>query len=347
MPAPAVSVCVPTFNGAQYLPETLASIRAQTFSDYEVLIVDDQSTDDTVEIASRFAATDPRVRVIRNDTRAGSSARNANRAASHARGEWVKFVYQDDLIAPSCLARLLEAGSRGRLVFSWHAYLFQPDVDASVRDYYTALPTLEASLPGNHAHADDFSDAVLRHWYTNFVGPTSSAFVRRDCFMEHGGFTTEIRGFPDLEFWIRVGNREGIAIVPERLVDFRVHNGSISASMRREQKGPDIRRDLETLLLHLLLMYSPAYAGIRARALREGSPVSAPALLESDAVDARWSALDMRFRDRRSGRAAMDAWQTFCRTHPEVLMVLEAHDRRLPIARRIRDRIVRFVKASL
>src|SRR6476661_6387292 len=117
--SPRVSVCVPTYNGALFLGETLACIEAQTMPDYEVVIVDDLSTDDTLALADAYAARDPRVRVIRSAERAGSSARNANRCITHARGEWIKFLFQDDLMAPTCLERMLQAGRNSRLVISW------------------------------------------------------------------------------------------------------------------------------------------------------------------------------------------------------------------------------------
>ena len=77
MRSPHVSVCVPTYNGAAHLAETLASIAGQTYHDYEVVIVDDGSTDGTLALAEAYAARDARVRVFRNAKRAGSSARKA------------------------------------------------------------------------------------------------------------------------------------------------------------------------------------------------------------------------------------------------------------------------------
>ena len=133
MTAPTISVCVPTYNGSAYLAETLASISAQTFDDLEILIVDDGSSDDTRAIAERFATTERRARVVRNAERAGSSARNANKCLDHARGEWIKFIFQDDLMAPTCLSRMLEAGRRGPLVIAWHDYWFAPDIEPRVR----------------------------------------------------------------------------------------------------------------------------------------------------------------------------------------------------------------------
>jgi glycosyltransferase involved in cell wall biosynthesis len=318
-----ISICVPTFNGSAYLAATLASISAQTFEDYEVLIVDDLSTDDTLAIAEAFAARDARVRIVRNTERAGSSARNANQCLRHARGEWIKFLFQDDLMAPTCLAAMLEAGQRGHLVISWHDYLFAPDVDDDVRRFYQNIPTLAAVLPTAYADADTFSDAVLEHWGVNFIGPTSSSFIHRDCFTRYGEFSSEIRTFPDFEYWIRVGNREGISIVRERLVTFRVHNTSISAGIRSAHRTNQ-KMSLEELLLHLNLARAPEYANIRARALRR-QPLNDPEqFIRKAAFDARWTAMELRYRTRNSSQ--LEQWEAFCERHPAMRDVLRDVD---------------------
>lgn len=337
---PTISVCIPTYNGAAFLADTLASVAAQTFRDFEVLIVDDQSSDETLAVAERFAATDPRARVIRNVERAGSSAANANRCAAHARGEWIKFLFQDDLMAPTCLARMLDAGQRGPLVIAWHDYLFAPDVSDSVRQFYETLPTIRETLPTTYAKPDELCAAVVRHLGINFVGPTSSSFVRRDCFERFGGFTPDVAMFPDLEFWMRVGSNEGMAIAREPLVTFRVHNQSISAQLR-EDPGRVFRDQLQWVLTLLLLARSPAYANFRQCARRCDPPFDAEARLEQEAFDARWEALDARFRKRDDTLLAQ--WNAFCRRHPEMRTVMREIDAGLPFWARLRQ----LVKARL
>jgi hypothetical protein len=323
MPNPRVSVCVPTYNGATYLAQTLDSIAAQSFEDFEVIIVDDTSTDATLAIAESFAATDPRARVVRNAERAGSSARNANQCLRHARGEWIKFLFQDDLMAPSCLARMIDAGRRGRFVVTWHDYLFASDVDATVRHYYETLPSLETAMPTTDASVDEFCDAVLDHWWVNFIGPTSSSLIHRDCFSRYGEFSGDIRTFPDYEYWIRVGNQAGLVIVPERLVTFRVHNTSISAGIRNSAR----RRDtlpLEPLLLTLRLARAPEYENIRRRALRRQPPIDPERMVRDGAFDARWFAGEIRYRRRDD--ALLRQWNAFCERHPEMTDVLREVD---------------------
>jgi glycosyltransferase involved in cell wall biosynthesis len=322
MPSPTISVCVPTYNGAEFLAQTVASIAAQTFEDYEVLIVDDLSSDATVAVAEAYAADDDRVRVIRNTERAGSSARNANQCLRHARGEWIKFLFQDDLMAPTCLAQMIDAGRRGRLVVSWHDYLFAPDIDADARGWYERLPTLATELPSAYVDPDAFSDAVLKRWGTNFIGPTSSSFVHRDCFAANGEFSSEIRTFPDYEYWIRVGNREGLSIVQERLVTFRVHDASISGRIRGE--AAEKKLELEPLLLLLNLAHASEYANIRERAAHRQPPMDAERMIRDAAFKVRWHVGELRYRNRNS--APLEQWTAFCERHAAMRDVLRDVD---------------------
>ncbi|MEN3352113.1 MAG: hypothetical protein V7640_271 [Betaproteobacteria bacterium] len=338
MQSPKVSICIPTYNGSAFLARTLRSISKQTFEDYEVVIVDDQSRDDTVAIAEQYAATDDRVHVFRNADRSGASARNANRCLTHARGEWIKFLFQDDLMAPTCLARMLEAGRSGRFVLSWHDYLFAPDVDAKVRAWYESLPSLKTTLPTTYAGVEDFCNAVLKHWNINFIGPTSASFIHRDCFTAYGPFSSEIVTFPDLECWIRLGSHEGLAIVPERLVTFRVHSSSISARLR-DDKAPQFQHELEPLLLLLNLARAPDYENVRMHARKQVPHMDADLLLTRGAISARWKAIDTRYRQR--DRSLLDHWNAVCRTHPDLLDVL----REVDAAAGIWPRLKQFLKA--
>jgi glycosyltransferase involved in cell wall biosynthesis len=333
---PTVSVCVPTYNGSAYLAETLASISTQTFGDFEIVIIDDGSSDDTVDIAERFAATDRRARIVRNAERAGSSARNANKCLDHARGEWIKFLFQDDLMAPTCLERMLEAGRRGRLVIAWHEYGFAPDVDASVRQVYAERRTLAAQLPGDYAPPDAFCGAVLRNWLRNFVGPTSTSFIHRECFSTYGSFNPYIVLFPDLEYWMRVGSHEGVSIVPECLVTFRVHQRSISAALRTDPKYA-YANELDGLQLIVNLARAPEYAAFRAHVDEIDSAFDAEARARATAFDLRWQAVDARYRRRDSG--PLTQWKKFCAHQPLVVDLLRDVDAQRSLWSRTKDAV--------
>jgi glycosyltransferase involved in cell wall biosynthesis len=300
----------------------LASISAQTFENYEVLIVDDGSKDRSVEIAEAYAATDARVGVIRNAERAGSSARNANQCLRHARGEWIKFLFQDDVMAPNCLERMLDAGKRGRFVVSWHGYLFEPGTDDATRQMYEELPLLENALRTTYAGVDEFCDAVLTHWSFNFIGPTSTSLIHREIFDRYGEFNGDIVTFPDLEYWLRVGSREGLAIATERLVAFRVHGMSISAGMRSGLNARQYQYSLEPTALLCKLARAPAYENIRYRVRTHHYLIDVERRARDEVLDAWWDAVDTRFHTR--DRTRLDEWRAFCAKHSEVRDVLRS-----------------------
>jgi glycosyltransferase involved in cell wall biosynthesis len=101
---PRVSLGLPVFNGDNYIEETLDSILAQTYTDFEVIISDNASTDRTQEICQKYATKDPRIRYYRNETDLGA-ARNYNRTFELSSGEYFKWTAHDDLLGPEFLER--------------------------------------------------------------------------------------------------------------------------------------------------------------------------------------------------------------------------------------------------
>lgn len=104
---PLVSVGLPVYNGGRYLSQALESIAGQTFADFEVIIGDNASTDDTEEICRRFARADDRVRYYRFGANAGAAA-NYNRVFHLARGKYLKWTAHDDVLGPAMLERCVE-----------------------------------------------------------------------------------------------------------------------------------------------------------------------------------------------------------------------------------------------
>lgn len=106
--SPRVSIGLPVYNGDNYLIETLDSILAQTYADFELIICDNASTDGTAEICRTYAVQDDRIRYFRNETNVGA-ARNYNLTWEHARGEYFKWVAHDDPCAPQLIERCVAA----------------------------------------------------------------------------------------------------------------------------------------------------------------------------------------------------------------------------------------------
>ena len=107
MRVPAISVIMPVYNAQRYLGETIASLQAQTFADFEVICVDDGSTDDSMAILDQVIAQDPRFRVVNQENAGAGAARN--KGFTHARGEYAIFLDSDDLFSPKLLEKLYQA----------------------------------------------------------------------------------------------------------------------------------------------------------------------------------------------------------------------------------------------
>ena len=110
-------------------------------TDLEVLVIDDASTDDTVAVAQQYAARDPRVSVQVNPQRLGL-ANNWNRAVGCAEGEWIKLLFQDDLLAPTCLERMT-ATDGAMLVACDRAFEVAEGVTDNAESYIAGLPTMD------------------------------------------------------------------------------------------------------------------------------------------------------------------------------------------------------------
>ena len=114
---PKVSICIPTYNGERYIEKTLNSVLLQTYDDFEVIIVDDQSSDNTWEILTQYAAQDGRIHLFKNEHNLGLVG-NWNRCIELAQGEWIKFVFQDDIIRNDCL-ELMMNGANNNEPLKW------------------------------------------------------------------------------------------------------------------------------------------------------------------------------------------------------------------------------------
>jgi glycosyltransferase involved in cell wall biosynthesis len=105
--APLVSVCVPTYNYARFLPDCIESVLEQTLTDWELIVCDDGSTDDTAEVVRRYADHDPRIRYVRNATRLGMNG-NIQHTINLGRGRYLKVLCSDDWIAEKCLEVMVD-----------------------------------------------------------------------------------------------------------------------------------------------------------------------------------------------------------------------------------------------
>jgi glycosyltransferase involved in cell wall biosynthesis len=219
---PVVSVCVPTFNYGRFLPDAIKSVLAQTFTDFELVVVDNASTDATAELMEAFARSDPRIRYYRNAENVGI-VKNFNRALGHAAGDYVKILCADDLLAPAALERSLAAirnnpavslVTTGRLL-----------VDLRLQPVgYASYCTEEGGIDG-----DRVIDRCL--FGTNYVGEPSAVLFRRK--QAAPGFDEGYPHLLDMAMWFHLLEQGRLACIPDPLAYIRQHKSQITQDNRR------------------------------------------------------------------------------------------------------------------
>jgi len=235
---PAVSVCIPTFNGGPWLREAIESALAQDYADLEVVVCDDASTDDTVAVAQAFG--DERVRVVVNRERAGM-ARNWNQSVLESRGAHIKFLMQDDLLAPGCVGRMLDLFGEDPevgMVFCERELAFDDPADPASRLFGRRFGELHSRL-GPLARINDgrvlFAAMERDRFRDNMIGEPSAVMVSRAALADLGLFNVRLHQLTDLEMWLRIARSYRVGFISEPLATFRVH--SRSASSRNERTG--------------------------------------------------------------------------------------------------------------
>lgn len=217
-PAPKVSVCVPTFNRAAFLRESLPTLLQQDTDDYEVLVVDNHSTDDTAEVVRSF--NDRRIRYVRNERNLGSRG-NWNRCIDLAAGEYVAICHDDDLYAPAfvgaCRAFLDDHPSVGFV----HCGFTLIDGAGSRTSHYLAYPTTRVLR----------SAEVFRSFLSEIhnVG-FSSVVARRSAYLAVGPFRTEFL-CADFDMWLRLAFRYDVGYINRCLVSYRAHAESTTHAL--------------------------------------------------------------------------------------------------------------------
>lgn len=228
---PRVSVCIPTYRGAGTIGAAIDSVLAQSFADFELVVVDDGSPDGTGALVA--ARNDRRLRLIRNARNLGPQG-SWNRCLELARGEFVKLLPHDDLLHPDCLARqvqALDSDRDGRLALAFCARdVIGPDGRVLLR---------RRGLPG--AVEGPVSRAqVLRgclRYGTNVVGEPGAVLFRRTLAQRVGGFDMRHPYVIDLEYWLRLLEHGDGWYCDEALASFRVWRGSWSVAIGTRQSA--------------------------------------------------------------------------------------------------------------
>ena len=218
---PLFSVIIPTFNRCELLKQTLESVWRQTFSDYEITVVDGGSTDDT---AAWLAEAAPKTKLITQQS--SGPGRSRNIGAEHARGEYLAFLDSDDLWFPWTLATVAELIAKHE----------RPSLISAKLVPFTDPSELESVIYAP-VKTEVFSDYFASSDRDCFVG-AGMTFVRRDVFLEAGGFSSREMNLEDHDLILRLGTAAGfVRIVDPPTLGWRRHDASTADQSLRSFAG--------------------------------------------------------------------------------------------------------------
>ena len=222
--APAVSVILPTHNRAALLRQAVASVQAQTFRDWELIIVDDGSTDDTAAVAEALSAQDARIRVVRQPNRGGAAARNAG--IRQARGTFVAFQDDDDLWHAEKLSRQCAVLSSGHPEYGWlYGFMEVENLVTGARSTHGRVVT------------------TYRELFSGYFIGTPTVLIRQSCFSRVGLFTEDhaLWGAEDLELFLRLATHYRFGCLPEPVITRYIRDEQASLERQAQYLEATVR----------------------------------------------------------------------------------------------------------
>lgn len=225
---PLISICIPTYKGARLLPETINSVLSQSYSNFELLIIDDNSPDDTQSVVSQYS--DPRIRYINNSRNLGPQG-NWNRCLELAQGQYYKLLPQDDLLAPDCLKEqvaILEADTDGSIVL-----VFGSRQIIDFKGHPFLKRGLSNTKPGRIAGLELIRNCVRAG--TNLIGEPGNGLIRRELIDKVGSYDASYPFLIDLDFWFRVLLHGDAFYMGKWTSSFRVSQTSWSVALGSKQ----------------------------------------------------------------------------------------------------------------
>lgn len=267
---PVISVLIPVYNGAAYLEESIKSVINQTTEiEHEILIVDDQSTDNSVEIAKRYEEAHDHVRLIINEQNLGLVG-NWNACIKQSKGAWLKFHFQDDILDKTCLQHVYAAAVNHQVnfVLSDRNYLFGENVPDKTKQVFHNLVRLSDLVGSSQLINSQSFVALLKNNYLehNFLGEPICGFFNKKWLLETVGFFDPVmHQLVDYEFFIRVMSNTDTYFIDQPLVTFRVHD----ASQTSKNNKVSLLAKADRLYMNYLFITKEWYANLRTQVAKK------------------------------------------------------------------------------
>lgn len=223
---PLITVAIPVFNGEKEIADAIQSVLNQTYLDFELVVIDDCSTDQTLNVARSFS--DPRIRIMENEVNLGYIG-NFNRTVNEAKGMYLKILCHDDVIVPNCLEMQIEPfiGGRGEYI------AISTGLKKVVNNKRVEVLKPQG-LKGSTRYVD--GNSVIRKCVRagrNLIGETSVTLVKTEDLRNIGSFETKYT--LDLNMWFRVLQLGGLYFTSAIVSEFRIIDTSGTAAQSKTQ----------------------------------------------------------------------------------------------------------------
>ncbi len=216
---PKISVIIAAYNSEKTIRQTIESVLKQTFNDFELIIINDGSTDSTLEVILQFQ--DSRIKVFSFENAGGNVSRN--RGLERASGEFVSFLDADDIWTPDKLEsqlHALQANPQAAVAYSWTDYIDEQG---------------KFIVSGTHitANGNVYEQLIV----SNFLENGSNPLIHREALVQLGGFDEELPAAQDWDMWLRLAQNFDFIAVPCVQILYRISANSLSTNLARQEKA--------------------------------------------------------------------------------------------------------------
>jgi glycosyltransferase involved in cell wall biosynthesis len=225
---PLISICIPTFNGSQYIEKCIESCLAQSYRNIEIIVCDDCSSDSIVNVLNPYLKKDCRITFYQNEKNLGLVG-NWNKCMNYASGEYIKWLFQDDWMDVNAIEEFVEIANKGYdfIVSKRNFILNELATDEDKMYYSKKVKTLENYFNqdevGCYFPTSKIKDIVVSNIALNFIAEPSLIFFKRTLIKEVGVYDHLFHQICDLEYNMRLASKVGVYVLNKPLCHFAIH----------------------------------------------------------------------------------------------------------------------------
>ena len=225
---PLISICIPTYNGSQYIEKCIESCLAQSYRNIEIIVCDDCSSDSLLNVLNPYLKKDCRITFYQNEKNLGLVG-NWNKCMNYASGEYIKWLFQDDWMDVNAIEEFVEIANKGYdFIVSKRNFILNEFATDEDKMYYSKkVKTLENYFNqdelGCYFPTSKIKDIVVSNIALNFIAEPSLIFFKRTLIKEVGLYDHLFHQICDLEYNLRLASKVGVYVLNKPLCHFAIH----------------------------------------------------------------------------------------------------------------------------